>query len=378
MSIGVRLNDPAQLKTAIGVAEQYAMMVHASAVIATRNRGSVNYQVELPPSMWQFYTRSDVDGDAIGLAEQRVPVRFTMDDAPHAIFAGASNSGKTEAIKSALVAMATTMTPEQIRFVVIDSNSQLKPDFHNMAHLMLPIADRDIDNAVKFAYAMFLYRRRSNITTSHAIAIVVDEVADLVAKQEHLAMLQMIAKQGRKYRVYLMLGSQKPTHSKLPEIIDNVLNRFVGQVSDANMSANLTGHAGLAAHRLTGKGDFIHVVNGKATRFQVAMAEQGDFEKIPRRDVKMVHVPDYALTGNKKPSRRGQPPITPIAPLRKGRPENKVVPETLAHYMVGATPSFRAAKAAGISRPKHILHRDFAAKLQAAMNKLIEEKFKNA
>jgi hypothetical protein len=60
-----------------------------------------------------------------------------------------------------------------------------------------------------------------------------------------------------------------------------LLNRFVGKVANAQISAMLTGHAGLQAHKLTGKGDFIHISSGEdATRFQVALATQADFKRL--------------------------------------------------------------------------------------------------
>lgn len=359
MSIGVALNDPADLRVAIGLSEQFAMMIHAEAVIATRQRGYVNYQVELPPTMWRQYTRQDVSSDAIGLAERRQPVKFSIDP-PHSLFAGTSGSGKTEAIKSAIVSLTQTHTPDQVGLIVIDSNGQFT-DFRNEAHLVTQVAERDIDNALRVAWSLFSHRRQRRITDDKPVVIAIDEVADIIRHKESLVMLQDIARQGRKYAVHLMVGMQKPTHKALPDILDNILNRFVGQVTDATVSNTLTGHAGLMAHKLTGSGDFLHVTGGTVTRFQVARVMPPDIKNLPRRDVKTLRVPTT-------PPHRPAPVVRPV-----GRPRNQPQPQLVARYMV-SPPSFRQAAAMGISRPNHVLHRDFAKKVQDEINRIIEDR----
>ncbi len=284
LALGTRLYDPQQVNKAIKIAEPLALAAKIETVIAARQIGLVTFQFELQKSFWQTFTRAEVSGLAVGLAERRRPIEFSFDDAPHALFAGTSGSCKTEAVKSALVALVQTCPPAALGLVVIDTNSELD-DFRNCAHLAAPIAGdgKEAAAALSYAHRELARRKAGNIKDDKRLLVVIDEISDLTADPANVAMLKDIAKQGRKYRLNLMVGNQKPSQKELPAILDNLLNRFVGQTDNAQTSAILTGHSGLAAHRLTGAGDFLHVAGGKADRFQIARATAADFASLERK-----------------------------------------------------------------------------------------------
>lgn len=354
MCFGVRLNDPRQLEKATGLADAFALAAKTDSVLAYPRRGLINYQIQLQDIFWQFYTRADVSGLAVGLKEQRQPVNFSFDDAPHAIFAGTSGAGKTEAIKSTLVALATTYTPDKLRLVLVDTDSEFD-FFSNIAHLALPVATT-ISQAVRglqSAYAEFLARKENHLKDKAPLAIVIDEVSDLTGDKANVEILKDIAKQGRKYGIHLILGTQRPSQKELPNIMDNVRNRFVGAVDNAQSSAFLTGHSGLDAHKLTGKGDFLHVVNGQAERFQVAIAREKDIAGVPRK----TPAPGPAIPARAIARTIEQPSA------QAGRPQNKVQPKILAayiHYGANNISINAARKKFGISRQMHELHKAFA------------------
>ena len=235
LSIGVRLSDPTQLERVQKLSEQFALLARIRHCIVTRELGLIVFQAELPQSYWQTITRENLAAlhlpqNTVGLAENRAGVLFDFDDAPHSLFAGTTGSGKTEAVRSALVGMASAYKPDQLQMVICDPNSDYRDDFHNLAHLALPVAVKaeDIQDALTWSYGQLTYRTAENIRDAWPILVVVDE-ADKDIALRHPANAQMarhIATTGRKYRVHLLVATQKPKHSDMPGILDNLLNRF--------------------------------------------------------------------------------------------------------------------------------------------------------
>lgn len=373
LSYGVRLDDPMQLDKALKLAEPMALSAGTKAVMASRTNGLVSYQIQLPKIYWQFYTRQDVKGLEVGLAEQRKPVSFSFDDAPHALFAGTSGSGKTEAVKSAMVALVEVYKPNELQFVVIDTNRELD-DFNNVSHLAIPIADemRQAESALMYANSELAHRKSENIKDCSKLVIVIDEVADLTDSQKNVEALKQLAKQGRKYQIHLLIGNQKPSQKQLPSILDNLTNRFVGQTDSAQTSALLTGHAGLEAHKLSGQGDFLHVVNAQVERFQVAQAVARDFDRLPRSEIKPVTVENDFVE------------LPALPETSAGRPPVELNAKTLAQYFYYNPNRITyelAERLFGQKRTGHILHRDFCLefakeymKLRKAGIKLLGEK----
>lgn len=320
LSLGVRLNDPQQVDRALKLAEPLALAAKTEAVVAQRVTGLIVYQFQLQPSFWQWFTRADVSGNVIGLGEQRRPVTFTFTDAPHALFAGATGSGKTEAIKSALIAVLNGYNPGQLRLIIIDQKNILQA-FENEAHLLLPraITGDAATAALLTANAELARRIQSGGNDWPNLLITIDEVSLLPDDRPTVAALQNLAKVGREKNVNLIVGNQKPLQRNLPEVLDNLLNRFVGQVDSAATSATLTGHSGLNAHKLTGRGDFLHVTGNNVTRFQVAMATGADFDALDRQEVRDAIQPAPVID---------LPAAEPIG----GRPELAVNFQTLGRY----------------------------------------------
>jgi hypothetical protein len=352
LSFGIRLANPLQLESALKLAEPMALNCGVNAILAQRQQGLVTYQVELPNMYWQYFTRQDLTQvKAIGLAEQRKSILFDFDP-PHALIAGTTGSGKSETVKSILVAMMNSLSPLELGVILIDPNEDYLA-FQNEAHLILPIATElpDIENALLYANQELAHRKRENIKGARTIVIAVDE-ADSVLKNKSFDIAKTISKQGRKYRIHLLIATQKPLHSDLPGLLDNLMNKFIGQLSDAGTSARVTGHAGLQAHKLTPKGDFLHIAGPDVNRFQVAMATDKDFDNLERKEVNPVKVHNQDIIE--------LPPSLPEP--SPGRPRIELNPQTLAAYFYYGPPNITqrlAQELFGMNRTGHILHRDF-------------------
>lgn len=362
LSLAVRLADPVKLDNALKLAEPLALASGVNAVLAQRIEGVISYQFELKEMYWLYFTRQDVTGLAVGLAEQRRPVNFTFDP-PHALIAGTTGSGKSETLKSILVALMTNYRPDELGVIVCDPHNDYQ-DFHNEAHLLMPVVTEPagIKNALLWANQELAHRKENNIKDGQTIIVAVDEADTALADSTALEIAQIISKQARKYRIHLLIATQKPLHGKLPGILDNLMNKFVGQLVDAHTSARVTGHAGLQAHKLTPKGDFLHITGPQVNRFQVAMATQADFTRLERG----TNVQKSLFIDNPVD-------LPPELPERgPGRPQLQVNPEYAAWYFFHNPDKISRAMARefGLTRDNHELHQSFVRDFIKAYLKL--------
>lgn len=352
-SFFIRLSNPLQLNEAIKLAEPLALSCGVNAVLAQRVNGLVGYQVQLPELYWQSYTRADVTGLGVGLGERRRVIEFKTDNHPHALVAGTTGSGKSETVKTILIALMTTYKPSELGVVLIGPKKDYA-DFENEEHLIRfdfgSIAYNSEYAAIAIAWVNQELTRRieNNIDSDRAIVLVLGEAHSVVKDAANLQAIQNIAKQARKYNVFLVCETQYPTQKELPGILDLLLNRFIGQLSDAKTSANVTGHAGLMAHKLTGRGDFLHINGPESYRFQVAQTSKQDYARLNRVEVAPVIAEPHDVI--ELPSTRPA-----------GRPKLELSPKWLAYYFFNNPDkiSHKTAQELGLTKDFHLLHRDF-------------------
>lgn len=367
LSYGVRLSNPMQLDTALKLAEPLALSCGVNAVLAQRIEGVVSYQVELPQAFWEYYTRQDLPiPQAVGLAEQRRPIAFELDP-PHTLIAGTSGSGKSETLKSILLALMSSYTPLELGIVLLDPHHEYS-DFDNCAHLVLPIATEPESIRLVLAWVNqeLAYRKSEDIKDGRIIVVAVGEAAEALAGENILA-AQNVTRQARKFRMHLICETQKPNEKDLPGLLDNLLNRWIGQLADAGTSARVTGHAALGAHKLTGKGDFLHITGPDVMRFQVAMATAKDFAKLDRREVQPVKASSMDMI---------ELPVE-LPTVGPGRPELQLNPQYLAWYFFHNPEKISRAMARsllGLTRDNHELHRDFCREFIKAYLELRQQK----
>lgn len=371
LSFGVRLFDPMQLDSALKLAEPMALSCGVNAVLAQRVEGVVSYQIELSQAFWEFYNRADLPTPAaVGLGERRRPILFELDPA-HTLVAGATGSGKSEALKSILLSLINSFTPAELGLVLIDPHNDYS-DFANEAHLVISIArdPQEITSALAWANQELARRKAEDIRDGKTIVVAIGEAAESLAKSVNLQAAQNIARQARKYHVHLVCETQKPTASDLPGIFDNLLNRFIGQLSDAKVSANVTGHSGLQAHKLTGKGDFIHLAGPEVRRFQVAIATGWDFRQLERGEIAPVTVDPVDLVDLPGEFTEGLP--------QRGRPEFRPCdPELMAFYFFHDPRQVSrdmARQVLNLTRTQHEAYKDFVMRFVAAYLKFKNQK----
>lgn len=364
LTMPIRLDDWLQIDKALKLAEPIAGKSAVSYVQAYRQEGYVIYQFDLNPGYWEEYTRQDVKGLAIGLAENKRPVEFSF-DLPHCLVAGTTGSGKSVTIASILFGLMATYSPDDLGIVIIDPDKDFT-GFTNAAHLEMPIVHEadEIRQALMWANQQLEYRRAEDIKDGKILIIAMDEAQQekLLGDARNKAIVQNIA-QGRKYQIHMILGTQKPSHSDLPKILDNLSNRFIGLVTDAGIGSRLTGQSGLNCNKLTGKGDFIHVAGATVERLQVARVMSKDFDILERKEVNPVQIIESL-------------PIELPENTGPGRPEVQLNPEYLAWYFYHHPDkiSRSMARDMGLKQRGHEVHKQFCHDFITAYLKLRNNK----
>ncbi len=360
LALGVRLADPLKLGAALALAEPLALGCGCPAVLAQRSQadpGLVAFQFQLARAAWLNVTRGDVAGLGVGLGEGRRQIDFSFDP-PHAGVFGTTGSGKSEAIKGILAALFSAHPPGELAAIVVDPHRDYDA-FANCAHLAAPI-DHGAGQALTWAGQELARRQEANEKDGPRLVVAIDEAEEALARDgAALETAKAIAAGGRKYRVHLVLGTQDAKESSLPGLVKLVNNRWVGLVANAQVSATLTGQAGVEAHKLTGRGDFAHVAGATVERLQFALVGPGDMERLPR----VLEVPTPAIELEDTPA--------VVNARGAGRPPVEVTPGKVATYLYHGPGNISipvAREQLGLGRTAHEKHRDFARELREALD----------
>lgn len=388
ISIAVHLIDPMKLTAVMKYAPFLQMNSGVENVIATqgtakqrgRSIGVVWYQFELPKSAWRTVTRDDDNfprslGPVVGLSQAQRPVFYehTVPNLAHTLFAGITGSGKTIAMKSALISLADVYQPDQMKVFIGDPKHVNFEEFDNWQALGHPLASqkKDIETIINRTYWEMLSRQKHGRTlgTSPDMQrwfLVLDECSHpfvLGDKHErHANMIGQIARIGREYGVHLILGIQEPNKNDMP-FLNQLGARFSGLVSSAPASVLSTGKPGLAAHRLTGTGDFLYVHASNAVRFQVALPTQRNYNELPRGEI--LEQPELPLVEN----------VPDYVPDKGGRPKNALVPTLAAKILLSRIKKRPLAIGAmcekfGITKYNYHQHRRFVEDMIGELKRL--------
>lgn len=200
-----------------------------------------------------------------GLALKVVELR---NDAFSSLVAGAPGSGKTQLALGLILSMCYANSPEKISLLICDPKALDWMPLNSLPHLAAPIATEP-QHCAELIQSMVnemdeRTRRAARGDTSflqHAVALYVDELADLLVSLPNnqsaqvVTNLQRIAQKGRGVGLILICATQRvfelpaPSYSKL-----NL--RIVGRTANAGDSAAATGVSGTLTNKLPGRGAF--------------------------------------------------------------------------------------------------------------------------
>lgn len=334
LDIDVLLTDSLQLDKALSIENNLSLAIGVKTVLARRVNDRVRYEVQLPSNLWRNYSLADLTHTLqIGFASGNKPVQYDANKNA-TLIAGSPGSGKSVTLRIILLQLMRKFTPEELRIGLVDTHRSIK-EFDTSAHLIsLPAT---VPSEVEALFQRFnkelQYRKNMGEAEVKRLKLpiyllAIDEASDLnvlgMGKKNHVENLnisQALIKEGRKFGIYVIISTQKPSETDLPGVFGLITNRYVGLVANASMSNLLGGQGQLNAHKLSGNGDFFHVAGNDVTRFVVAMPKESEYSNLPTASL----LPIDAVT---------QEQII-VTPQHMGRPKSKIEAKILVDHLLG-------------------------------------------
>ena len=202
------------------------------------------------------------------------------DSTPHYLVSGATGSGKTVALRSAVLQLA--QDPGN-RLVLVDG--KMGEGLHGLAHLpgvVGPVAIDGPSARAALGWAAVQMRKRYESGDRRGrVVVVVDEFQELVGDQVFADLLRKLAAQGRAAGVHLLAATQHPTVDAFGNASTrrNLTGKLALRVSDPDASRVAVGGKSPRADWLLGKGDAYAVGPGAVHRVQMAFVDQADVDQ---------------------------------------------------------------------------------------------------
>lgn len=223
-------------------------------------------------------------------------------DMPHALIAGATQSGKSVSINTILMSLIIKNSPNELRLILVDPKKVEFSFYEGIPHLCTPVITNvfEASEALKWAceemdrrYDVFQRNRCRKITEYIKkqketpslerlpyIIIVVDEFNDLVMQcgDDVNDYIIRLAQKARACGMHIILATQKPTVDVVNGTIkSNIPCRFAFRVSSKQDSLVILDEIG--AEALLGRGDMLFKNGGASERAQGSYVDDDEIIK---------------------------------------------------------------------------------------------------
>ncbi len=230
------------------------------------------------------------------------PVTMCLDQMPHLLIAGATDSGKSVCLNAIIASLLCKAKPEELKLLLIDPKMVELSVFNGLPHLLAPVVTNSRQAAKILHWAVREMEQRydalatagvRDITRFNAaalkngtepmpyIVLVIDELADLmmISPREVEETVCRLAQMARAAGMHLVVATQRPSVDVITGLIKaNIPSRIAFAVSSQVDSRTILDTGG--AERLLGKGDMLYYPMGasKPTRVQGAFVSEKEVE----------------------------------------------------------------------------------------------------
>lgn len=255
---------------------------------------------------------------ALGTNVYNEPVIADISTMPHMLVSGTTGSGKSVFINTLITSLLFTLSPKQLRFLMIDPKMIELSPYNGIPHLLKPVVTdvEDAKNCLVWAekemdrrYTMFSETQARNLESFNEaikngskaglerklgrkidwnwgeipqIVVVIDELADLMITQGKDVEIPItrIAQKARAAGIHLVIATQRPSSEIVTGLIKtNFPTRIAFKVSSSVDSRTILDSSG--AEKLLGNGDMLFLPNGKtAQRIQASFISEPEVKKI--------------------------------------------------------------------------------------------------
>jgi len=295
-----------------GMIDDLSLALKAESVRIDRMPGRATVGIEVPNQRQEtIYPRQLMDSEKFRASDSRLTLAlgkdisgevFTsrLDTMPHLLIAGATGSGKSVGLNCMIVSLLFKATPEDLRFIMIDTKMIELGVYADIPHLLIPVVTepKKASTALKWAVREMESRYRKLAATGVRniaqfneligeepdrtmpdpktgedltlealpyIVIVIDELADLmmVSSADVEESIMRLAQMARAVGIHLIIATQRPSVDVITGTIKaNFPSRIAFRVSQRVDSRTIIDRQG--AEYLLGRGDMLFLSSGAA------------------------------------------------------------------------------------------------------------------
>jgi DNA segregation ATPase FtsK/SpoIIIE, S-DNA-T family len=314
-----------------GLVDDLCLGIKAESIRIDRLPGKATVGIEVPnPIRETIYLREVIESDVFKKQTSRLILAFgkqingtvyvaDLAKMPHLLIAGATGAGKSVALNCMITSILYRVTPDDVRFIMIDPKRLELGMYSDIPHLLTPIVTdpKEAANALRWAtsemetrYKKLALRGVRNIDQYNLllrstgrqlslldsneppgelekplpyIILVIDELADLmmVSSREVEESISRLAAMARAVGIHLILATQRPSVDVITGVIKaNFPSRVAFRVATKVDSRTIIDANG--AEQLLGNGDmlFLPPASSHITRIHGAYVSEKETQAI--------------------------------------------------------------------------------------------------
>jgi hypothetical protein len=199
------------------------------------------------------------------------------DRTPHFLVSGATGSGKSVALRSAVLQLSAD--PDNSIVLVDGKMGESLRAVERLSGIVGPCATEGPEVRAALGWAAAEMRRRYEAGYHDGrVIVIIDEFQELVADDVIVDLLRKLVAQGRAARVHALLATQHPTVDAFGDssIRRNLVGKVALHVLDADASRVAVGASTPRADHLLGAGDSYTIGPGACHRVQLVYVDSRD------------------------------------------------------------------------------------------------------